>query len=101
MEWAKLNNGRLHVVLHQNIMIPLTLLMQCISSLEKKSVNLKKSFNVKVEITRFYNVYGPGENIDEKFGNVIGIWSAKIKKNESIPIVGDGEQKETLFIYMT
>ena len=30
----------------------------------------------------FYNVYGPGENVDEKFGNVIGIWSAKIKKNE-------------------
>ena len=53
----------------------------------------KKSFSVNVEICRFYNVYGPGENVDEKFGNVIGIWSAKIKKNESIPIVGDGEQK--------
>ena len=53
----------------------------------------KKSFSVNVEICRFYNVYGPGENIDEKFGNVIGIWSAKIKKNEPIPIVGDGEQK--------
>ena len=46
----------------------------------------KKSFSVNVEICRFYNVYGPGENIDEKFGNVIGIWSAKIKKNEPIPI---------------
>jgi UDP-glucose 4-epimerase len=53
----------------------------------------KNSFNVNVEISRFYNVYGPGENIDEKFGNVIGIWSAKIKKNQRIPIVGDGEQK--------
>jgi len=53
----------------------------------------KKSFSVNVEICRFYNVYGPGENVDEKFGNVIGIWSAKIKKNEPIPIVGDGEQK--------
>lgn len=53
----------------------------------------KKSFKVNVEISRFYNVYGPGENIDEKFGNVIGIWSSKIKKNEPIPIVGDGEQK--------
>lgn len=53
----------------------------------------KNSFNVNVEISRFYNVYGPGENIDEKFGNVIGIWSAKIKKNQPIPIVGDGEQK--------
>ena len=29
----------------------------------------------------------------KKFGNVIGIWSAKILKNQPIPIVGDGEQK--------
>ena len=40
----------------------------------------KKSFNVKVEIARFYNVYGPGENIDEKYGNVIGIWKSKVLK---------------------
>ncbi len=53
----------------------------------------KKSFNVNVEIARFYNVYGPGENTDEKFGNVIGIWQTKIKKGEPLPIVGDGEQK--------
>lgn len=53
----------------------------------------KKSYNVDVEIARFYNVYGPGENIDEKFGNVIGIWSAKILKGESLPIIGDGSQK--------
>ena len=38
----------------------------------------KKSFNVNVQIARFYNVYGPGESIDEKFGNVIGIWRAKV-----------------------
>ena len=53
----------------------------------------KKSFKVNVEISRFYNVYGPGENIDEKFGNVIGIWTAKIKKNQPLPIVGDGKQR--------
>ena len=53
----------------------------------------KNSYDVNVEISMFYNVYGPGENIDEKFGNVIGIWTAKIKKNQPIPIVGDGEQK--------
>ena len=40
----------------------------------------KKSFNVNVEIARFYNVYGPYEPLDEKFGNVIGIWRAKGKK---------------------
>ena len=53
----------------------------------------KKSFNVNVEIARFYNVYGPAEPLDEKFGNVIGIWRAKINKKLPLPIVGDGNQK--------
>jgi UDP-glucose 4-epimerase len=53
----------------------------------------RKSYKVNVEIARFYNVYGPGENVDEKYGNVIGIWRAKIEKGEPLPIVGDGKQK--------
>ena len=53
----------------------------------------KKSYNVNVQIARFYNVYGPGESIDEKYGNVIGIWRAKVLKGEPLPIVGDGKQK--------
>ena len=53
----------------------------------------KKSFSVNVEIARFYNVYGPIEPIDEKYGNVIGIWRAKVKKRLPLPIVGDGNQK--------
>ncbi len=53
----------------------------------------KKSFNVNVEIARFYNVYGPLEPLDEKFGNVIGIWRSKVIKGEPLPIVGDGNQK--------
>ena len=53
----------------------------------------KKSFNVNVEIARFYNVYGPFEPLDEKFGNVIGIWQAKAIKKQPLPIVGDGNQK--------
>ena len=53
----------------------------------------KKSFNVNVEIARFYNVYGPHEPLDEKFGNVIGIWQVKVNKNLPLPIVGDGNQK--------
>ena len=53
----------------------------------------KSSFNVNVQIARFYNVYGPGESVDEKYGNVLGIWRAKVLKGEPLPIVGDGEQK--------
>ena len=53
----------------------------------------KKSFGVNIEICRFYNVYGPGESLDEKYGSVIGIWRTKVSKTEALPIVGDGEQK--------
>ena len=53
----------------------------------------KESFNLNVEICRFYNVYGPAEPLDEKNGNVIGIWRSKIKKGKEIQVVGDGEQK--------
>ena len=53
----------------------------------------KKSFSVNVEIARFYNVYGPMEPLDEKYGNVIGIWRMKANKKIPLPIVGDGNQK--------
>ena len=53
----------------------------------------KKSFGVNIEICRFYNVYGPGESLDEKHGSVIGIWRTKVSKTEALPIVGDGEQR--------
>ena len=53
----------------------------------------KKSYNVDVQIARFYNVYGPSESLDEKNGNVIGIWRKKILTGQKLPIVGDGEQR--------
>ena len=53
----------------------------------------KKSYNVNVEIARFYNVYGPYEPLDEKFGNVIGIWRTKVRQKKPLTIVGDGNQK--------
>jgi len=53
----------------------------------------KKSYNLNVEIARFYNVYGPGEVMHEKFGNVIGIWKTKVYKGDPLPIVGDGNQR--------
>ena len=53
----------------------------------------RKTYSVNVEIARFYNVYGPYEPMDIKFGNVIGIWRAKIKNNQPLTIIGDGSQK--------
>jgi len=53
----------------------------------------RKSYNMNIQICRFYNVYGPGETTDEKYGSVIGIWRNKTEQNNPIPIVGDGKQK--------
>jgi UDP-glucose 4-epimerase len=53
----------------------------------------KESFNLEVEICRFYNVYGPGEALDEVNGNVIGIWRSRINRETNIKVVGDGEQR--------
>ena len=53
----------------------------------------RETFNIKVEIVRFYNVYGPYEIIDGDWAAVIGKWRGQIHRKEPITIVGDGEQK--------
>lgn len=53
----------------------------------------KKIYGLNSEIVRFYNVYGPGELVDSHMAAVIGLWRSRIKKNLSIIIHGDGEQR--------
>ena len=53
----------------------------------------KKVYNLDVEITRFYNVYGPNEIVDGDWAAVIGIWRRQVRDNQPITIVGDGEQR--------
>lgn len=53
----------------------------------------KKTFNLKVEIVRFYNVYGPYEIIEGDWAALIGKWRGQIKKNQPLTIVGDGNQR--------
>jgi UDP-glucose 4-epimerase len=53
----------------------------------------KQVYQLDAEITRFYNVYGPGEIVDGDWAAVIGIWRRQVKKNEALTIVGDGEQR--------
>lgn len=43
-------------------------------------------------IIRPHNVYGCGQNIWDKYRNVLGIWMNKILNNEDMLIYGDGEQ---------
>ncbi len=53
----------------------------------------KKTYNVDVEICRFYNVYGPGEVVEGDWAAVVGIFRRQVRDGETITIVGDGEQR--------
>lgn len=53
----------------------------------------KRVYGLNCEITRFYNVYGPGELVNSHMAAVIGIFRSQIQKNEPITIHGDGEQR--------
>ena len=53
----------------------------------------KMVYGLNCEITRFYNVYGPGELVDSHMAAVIGIFRNQIENKLPITIHGDGEQR--------
>ena len=53
----------------------------------------KKSFGLRAEIARFYNVYGPYEVVDGDWAAVIGVWRRQIREGQRVTIVGDGKQR--------
>lgn len=55
----------------------------------------RRTYNLDVEIARFYNVYGPREIVGAKGGwaAVIGIWRFQVINNQPLTIVGDGKQR--------
>ena len=53
----------------------------------------RKTYDLHIEIARFYNVYGPGEIIDGDWAAVTGIWRRQARDGKDITIVGDGEQR--------
>ena len=53
----------------------------------------KRSFGLRIQITRFYNVYGPNEIMDGDYATVIGVWRRQIRYRYPITIIGDGEQR--------
>lgn len=55
----------------------------------------RRTYNMDVEIARFYNVYGPNEIVGPKGGwaAVIGIWRYQSLNNQPLTIVGDGKQR--------
>jgi len=53
----------------------------------------RKTYDLHIEIARFYNVYGPGEIVDGDWAAVTGIWRRQVRDGEKITIVGDGNQR--------
>jgi UDP-glucose 4-epimerase len=50
-------------------------------------------FGLEYVIFRPHNVYGPRQNIADRYRNVVGIFMNQILKGEPMTIFGDGEQK--------
>ena len=53
----------------------------------------KKTFNMNIQIARFYNVYGPNEVLEGDYAAVVGRWRQQISEGKNLTIIGDGEQK--------
>ena len=53
----------------------------------------ERCFNLKIQIVRFYNVYGFNEIVDGDYAAVIGIWRRQVRDKQPITIVGDGNQR--------
>lgn len=49
-------------------------------------------FGLDYTIFRPHNVYGPGQNIDDKYRNVIGIFIRQMLRGEPLTVFGDGLQ---------
>ncbi|MFT7034646.1 MAG: UDP-glucose 4-epimerase [Cyclobacteriaceae bacterium] len=55
--------------------------------------NAHDQFGLNYVIFRPHNVYGPNQNIGDKYRNVVGIFMNQILNNLPLAIFGDGEQK--------
>tara|TARA_B110000285_G_C14933815_1_gene518578 strand:+ start:13 stop:444 length:432 start_codon:yes stop_codon:yes gene_type:complete len=50
------------------------------------------TFKMKINIARFYNVYGEGEIVDHDFAAVVGVFRRQKRDGKPLTIVGDGNQ---------
>jgi UDP-glucose 4-epimerase len=56
-------------------------------------------FGFKVTSMRMYNVYGPGQALDNPYQGVLGIFLGNLLRGEPITVFGDGEQTRD-FVYI-
>lgn len=53
----------------------------------------KKTYQMNIEIARFYNVYGPNEILDGDYAAVVGRWRQQIKDKTPLTIIGTGDKR--------
>ena len=61
-------------------------------AVEQDLENAQKMFGLDYIIFRPHNVFGPNQNIGDKYRNVVGIFMNQLLKEEDLTIFGDGEQ---------
>ena len=61
--------------------------------------NARKMFGLNYIVFRPHNVYGPNQNIGDKYRNVVGIFMSQILKSKAIGLFGDGSQSRA-FTYI-
>ena len=61
--------------------------------------NARKMFGLNHIIFRPHNVYGPNQNISDKYRNIVGIFMSQILENKNLSIFGDGSQSRA-FTYI-
>ena len=59
----------------------------------------KRMHGLEYIILRLHNVFGPNQNVVDKFRNVIGIFMNHVARDKPITIFGDGNQKRS-FTYI-
>lgn len=94
-EWAKSNNIKVVYAgsssKHHN---PYQSPYACCKYLGEELFKMyRQTFELNIEITRFYNVYGPREVLEGDWAAVIGIWRRQVRDGLPLTIVGDGKQR--------
>lgn len=63
------------------------------ANMEEMTKLMAKCHGFEYIIFRPFNVYGPGQALNDPFRNVFGIWMNRIMKGETVQIYGDGSQQ--------
>ena len=68
-------------------------------SVERDLAVTHEMFGLDYVVFRPHNVYGPAQNIGDRYRNVIGIFMNRAMQGEALPVFGDGEQSRA-FTYI-